>query len=95
MAEGSVIGGEGWGAAGGRAGALSTRARAAKLAALWRLDARAQVAAQAERWFLWAPVAMGLGAALYIALPREPTLWLALGVTAAGLAGAVAAQRWG
>ena len=95
VAEGSVIGGGGWGAAVGRAGALSTRAPLAKLAAWVAVEARAQPAAQAERWFLWAPVAMGLGAALYIALPLEPTPWMAAGTALVGLGAAVAAQRWG
>jgi competence protein ComEC len=32
--------------------------------------------AERERWFLWLPVAMGSGVALYFALPVEPSLWL-------------------
>lgn len=32
---------------------------------------------QADRWFLWAPVAFGAGCALYFVMPREPSLWLA------------------
>ncbi len=55
---------------------------------------RRQVAAQAGRWRLWAPVAFGLGACAYLALKTEPPLWLtacaALG--AAVLAGMV--WRW-
>ena len=41
--------------------------------------ARAEVAAQTERWFLWAPVAAGAGAALYLGLAAEPALALSLG----------------
>ncbi|MFC3078029.1 ComEC/Rec2 family competence protein [Phenylobacterium terrae] len=54
----------------------------------------AEAAAQLERWVLWAPVALGAGAGTYFALPREPSLVLALGLLAlAGLAG-LAAVRW-
>src|SRR5690606_14276241 len=28
------------------------------------------------RWFLWIPVAVGLGIALYFALPTEPAIWV-------------------
>src|SRR5258705_729296 len=38
----------------------------------------AQAARQADRWTLWTPVALGLGAALYFVLPREPQAWVAL-----------------
>nr|WP_051257243.1 ComEC/Rec2 family competence protein [Brevundimonas aveniformis] len=34
-----------------------------------------QLAAQAQRWRLWAPVAMGLGCAAYFALKSEPSIW--------------------
>lgn len=34
-----------------------------------------QVAAQADRWRLWAPVAFGGGCAVYFALSSEPPLW--------------------
>nr|WP_245863898.1 ComEC/Rec2 family competence protein [Caulobacter mirabilis] len=44
----------------------------------------AEVVAQRDRWTLWAPVAFGLGAAGYLALRTEPSLWLV--ATAAGLA---------
>ena len=37
----------------------------------------AQAARQADRWTLWTPVALGLGSALYFALPREPQAWVA------------------
>ena len=57
---------------------LSTRPRARpSLAAAWDWLG-AQTARQADRWTLWTPVALGLGAALYFALPNEPQAWLAL-----------------
>lgn len=46
----------------------------------------AQAARQADRWTLWTPVALGLGAALYFVLPCEPQSWIAL-VCAALVAG--------
>ena len=45
--------------------------------------------AERERWFLWLPVAMGTGIALYFALYREPAPWAgstALAVTVAAIA---------
>jgi competence protein ComEC len=48
------------------------------------------VAAQAERWSLWAPVAMGLGAAGYFALSFEPSLPLSLMACLALVVAAVA-----
>lgn len=33
------------------------------------------LAAQRDRWRLWAPVAFGAGCAVYFALPSEPPLW--------------------
>jgi competence protein ComEC len=51
-----------------------------------------ETADQAERLGLWAPVAFGLGAATYLALGREPPLWLA--VTAMAIASALAALAW-
>ena len=54
----------------------------------------AEVRAQAERAFLWTPVAYGLGAAAYLGLKTEPPLWTL--VWTAALAGviAAAARRW-
>ena len=43
---------------------------------------RGQAAAQGERLALWAPVAMGCGAGLYFALPREPLALVAWAVLA-------------
>ena len=35
------------------------------------------IAGQRERWILWLPPALGLGIALYFALPEEPARWVA------------------
>jgi competence protein ComEC len=64
-------------APGARAAPLSTWIRRPpSLAAFgaWLAD---QAQAQSERWTLWTPVAFGLGAAAYFALPREPAAWVA------------------
>ena len=54
----------------------------------------AGVAAQRDRWRLWAPVAFGGGCAVYFALPAEPSLWpLALMAAAASAAWIVARRR--
>ena len=34
------------------------------------------LAAERERWPLWAPVGLGAGIVLYFALPAEPSLWV-------------------
>tara|TARA_R110000868_G_scaffold1132_11_gene8673 strand:+ start:180 stop:2405 length:2226 start_codon:yes stop_codon:yes gene_type:complete len=38
---------------------------------------RAAFFAESDRWFLWTPVLVGAGIALYFAAPVEPPLWLA------------------
>lgn len=43
-----------------------------------------RLAAERERWALWAPVGVGLGVALYFALPAEPPLWLGPALSVAG-----------
>lgn len=53
------------------------RVRPPSLAALWAATRR-EAADQLARWPLWAPVAYGGGAAIYLALMDEPPLWLAL-----------------
>jgi len=35
----------------------------------------ALVAAERDQWLLWAPVVLGVGVAIYFALPEEPPLW--------------------
>ncbi|HEX6859012.1 MAG TPA: ComEC/Rec2 family competence protein [Caulobacteraceae bacterium] len=57
------------------------------LAAAWR-----EVAAQGERWTLWAPVAFGFGAAGYLALSVEPAAWAAIGLAMLFAAAALAAR---
>ncbi|HLF58887.1 MAG TPA: hypothetical protein VI732_04585, partial [Alphaproteobacteria bacterium] len=47
---------------------------------------RDEVAAERERWPLFAPVAIGAGVGLYFALPAEPPLWPLLGAALAGAA---------
>jgi competence protein ComEC len=75
---------------GGVAGPRAGIAPAALGLAAWLAD---QIEAQGERWRLWTPVAFGLGAASYFALPREPlafAAWIALAVAFAAAAGALA-----
>jgi competence protein ComEC len=55
---------------------------------------RAEVAAQADRWMLGAPIALGGGAATYFALKVEPSLWLLVGLALAAMALAAAVRRW-
>jgi competence protein ComEC len=82
--EASTVGGER--AAGAGARPLSTAFRAPpSLAEVWAW-LRAQAAAQADRWSLWTPVALGCGAALYFGLPKEPAApvaWAALAIALA------------
>ena len=54
----------------------------------------AQGARQAPRWTLWTPVALGVGAAVYFALPREPEAWVALALLAMVAVLFLAAARW-
>ncbi|MGZ8364047.1 MAG: ComEC/Rec2 family competence protein [Caulobacteraceae bacterium] len=50
--------------------------------------ARASVAAQEGRGFLWSPVAFGVGAAIYLTARAEPPLWLAAGIAVLAVTGA-------
>lgn len=59
-------------------------------AARWLWD---RLAAERERWVLWAPVGVGVGIALYFALPVEPPPWLGMTVLAAALWPLVLAGR--
>ncbi len=54
---------------------------------------RAEVAGQADRVALWAPVAFGLGAASYLGLKVEPPLWVALVLAGCGGVLAAAARQ--
>jgi len=53
----------------------------------------AQLARQADRWTLWTPVALGGGAGIYFALPREPQAWIAWVGVALAVAMLVAARK--
>ncbi len=82
-------------APGAWAAPLSTRIRSRPSLADALAWLRAQGVAQTDRWTLWTPVALGLGAALYFALPREPQAWVAwvcAGVVVLLLAGAAASR---
>lgn len=59
-------------------------------AAVWLAD---QVEAQADRWTLWTPVALGCGCALYFGLLREPQAWVAWALLPV-LAALLIATRW-
>ncbi|HEX4180799.1 MAG TPA: ComEC/Rec2 family competence protein [Caulobacteraceae bacterium] len=54
----------------------------------------AEVGAQAERAFLWTPVAYGAGAAAYLGLKTEPPLWPLIGMAAVAAMIAAVARRW-
>jgi competence protein ComEC len=74
---------------GSEAAALSMGRRIAhRLAVL-----RAEIADQADRCTLWAPVAFGLGCAAYMTLGVEPSTALAVGLVLAAVALALAARR--
>ncbi len=59
----------------------------------WTAALAAEVEAQAGRWFLWAPVAFGGGAATYFTLKSEPPGWVAA-LPLLALAAALVAARW-
>ncbi|MGI9169474.1 MAG: ComEC/Rec2 family competence protein, partial [Caulobacteraceae bacterium] len=72
----------GWRAPLGRAAALITGAAPLpSLAELAGVLSR-QGADQLDRVFLWVPVAFGLGAAAYLGLKAEPSVWSAVGLAA-------------
>jgi len=50
--------------------------------------------AQADRAFLWMPVAYGLGAAVYLGLKSEPPLWPPIWAATLAAVVAAAANRW-
>jgi competence protein ComEC len=52
-----------------------------------------QAEAQADRWTLWTPVALGCGCALYFGLQREPQAWVAWALLPV-VAGLLIALRW-
>ena len=79
---------------GGWAARLSTRLRARPSPAKLVASLIAEIGRNRERWMLWSPVALGLGAAGYLELKAEPSWALLLGLTA-GLAilAAIAGRR--
>ena len=82
------------GAPSGAAAPLSTRTKPRPSlagAAAWLAE---QAARQGERWSLWTPVAMGLGAGLYFALRREPQAWVALAILPVAAALTLVGTRW-
>jgi len=56
---------------------------------------RDEVTAQADRAFLWTPVAFGAGAAIYLGLKTEPPLWPCVAAALLAVAVAVGVARWG
>ncbi len=52
----------------------------------------AEVRAQADRWFVWAPVSFGAGCGVYFALSAEPSVWIALVLAVAAIAAATTAR---
>ncbi len=46
-----------------------------------------------SRWFPWVPVLFGLGIGIYFILPREPSIWLTLGIIEFLIACAFVARR--
>ena len=53
----------------------------------------AALLAERERWFLWLPVAMAIGIALYFALGHEPARWIGPAVLASAIAAIVGGWR--
>ena len=54
---------------------------------------KAEAAAQADRWGLWSPVALGAGCAIYIGLPIEPPWWAVLTLAGVALAAWLLVRR--
>jgi competence protein ComEC len=76
------------------AGGLSTRRLSVPSAASVWAFLKAEVAAQADRAFTWAPVAYGAGCALYLGLKVEPAFWPLAGMAAALVAVAMVVRRY-
>ncbi|MEZ5896986.1 MAG: ComEC/Rec2 family competence protein [Parvularculaceae bacterium] len=74
--------------------ASDLRVRAAALSAGFRAMIAADMARDAGRTGLWAPVAFGAGAAAYLTMAREPAFWLAPLLMAAAIALAARVERW-
>ena len=79
----------------GWARGLSTRRlRFPSWSDLWT-GLRDEVVAQADRAFLWTPVAFGIGAAAYLGLKTEPALWPCVIAAALAIGVAMGVARWG
>jgi competence protein ComEC len=76
------------------AGGLSTRL--GRVPSLGRIASGiyAEIGAQADRAFLWTPVAYGVGAAAYLGLKVEPPLWPPIVIAVAVAVMAFAVRRW-
>jgi len=72
-------------------GASAGRAPGLARALTWLV---AQGARQDHRTSLWAPVALGAGAGVYFALPREPLVWVAAAAMGAALAAFALTRLW-
>ncbi len=59
----------------------------------WPWAVRNGIAAQADRWVLWAPVSMGCGAAVYLGLKDEPGLFWSLAPLVLGIGPVALARR--
>ena len=98
-ADPEAVGGGGIGGALGSGGAkgrvLTTAAALARKSTAVLQEAPDQVRAQAQRWFLWTPVAFGGGAAVYIGLLNEPPIWAAGLAAGIALLVAFAVRLWG
>ncbi len=66
----------------GRPGATGTFGAVGRLEPPLRLATAGALAAERGRWWLWAPVGVGLGIAVYFALETEPARWLGAGLLA-------------
>jgi len=79
----------------GWARGLSTRRpRFPSWSGLWT-GLRDEVVAQADRAFLWTPVAFGIGVAAYLGLKTEPVLWPCVAAAALAVGVAAGVARWG
>lgn len=52
------------------------------------------IALQRDRWILWLPPAMIVGAALWLLSPADPPSWLGAVLLGVGIAGAIAVSVW-
>jgi competence protein ComEC len=81
-------------AAGGGRRRLNTRLPRLPSLSAAGASLRDQLPGQADRWFLWAPVAFGGGCAIYLSLPAEPGWWVPALVAGAMVATAILVRRW-